>query len=317
MSRYEAIAKAKVVGETRELVPEINGPMRVIKKVFAPQSWFDSTLLQKAIAAQDPNTLIVPSTKVEDQQPGYGLALSPTSETPLAVQFKASARSGSGHSIILRPGDVWRPQGRPDGKPGSFTGFDFGVPFGWLGGGLAHLAVLQSPDADVSWHGQKEVVFHRTRMQIADPTTINADAPKNWPMRFPWSQAIQGTNSIKQQAAPIIAIEPTRTLLRIRLNSLAAPATMRMLFQGTQDFDLDSAGAAQLNTGVSFFDVVWPSFTQTVLGGGNLATHYPVIEIDLPESKLGADDGGVQLIQQDGGSSLIGAYVDIVRYGRL
>jgi hypothetical protein len=44
-------------------------------------------------------------------------------------------------------------------------------------------------------------------------------------------------------------------------------------------------------------------------------TSYPVGEFSGAVARLGADDGGMQLTSVD--ASLLGAYVDIVRLGRL
>jgi len=181
---------------------------------------------------------------------------------------------------------------------------------------MATLLVFQSPDADVGWVGSAEVVFHRTRLFVYSAAGLTAAgaAPKNWPLRFPWPQAARG-NGYPQSGQPSISIgDPTRVELRLRSASLAAPATMRMLFHESNDFGLDSAGTV-IATDVGFIEHTWPAYVASGVVG-NLATQLPVMELTGgPANRLACDDGGVAL--QDMGATLAGLFVDVTRYGRI
>lgn len=312
-SRFAATAAGTAPAQVKSINPETAGPVQQISKLFKFQSYFDSTLLQTAILEQSRNEPIVASTAVESQIPGYAIGLHPSSETPVAVQFKVGAQSASSQAIVLTPGQVVRPHGLPrDMKSGVFSGFRWGLPFGWLGGGVATLVVFQTPDSDVSWAGDPEVIYHRQRMQIVNAAGFPTNAPKNWPNRFPWTQARFGASSISQQGQAQIAVTPTRVMMRLRSASLAAPAVMRIVLHETTAFDLDSAGAVVAGV-AGFLEQTWGSYA--VAGGaGNLSTQYPYINI-ADAALLGADDGGVTL--QDMTGTLVNLYVDVVRYGRL
>src|SRR5574342_256138 len=314
---FTEVARSNREVEIRSAVPETNAPVQQISRVFTFQSYFDNTLLERAILSQRPNNPIVDSTLRAEQIPGYSIGLHPSSQTPVAIEFTIGGQPSTSQAIVLRPGQIVRPHGLPRGvAKGAFSGFNWGLPFGWLGGGLATLLVFQTPDADVAWIGNAEVIFQRARYQILTPAALPANARKNWPLRFPWTQALMGSAAIPQQGIASISIsDPTRIIMRLRLASLANPALMRIVFQETNDFDLDSAGAV-IATPVSFVEHVWPAYPVSG-GGGNLGTQYPLAELTLgPTSRLAADDGGIQLMDLSGGS-LSEAYVDIVRYGRI
>jgi hypothetical protein len=313
---YAADATAQAVPNVKPVIPETLSPAQQISRSFRFQSYFDDALLENALLDQRPNEVIVASTRKEEQIPGYAIGLHPSSQTPVALQFKIGGTFDSGHALVLKPGEVVRPLGLPRGIiTAAFSGFAWGIPFGWLGGGLATLLVFQSPDADVSWSGNPEVIFHRQRMQVVAPGALPAAASFNWPTRFPWVRAMRGTgaSAASQAGQPQIAVEPTRTIMRLRMTTLAAPADMRVLLQGSNDFDLDSAGAV-ITTPVGFIDVTWGSFAGSG-GAGDLATQYPYQELTGLIPRLSADDGGIQLVDLAG--TLAGEFVDVVRYGRL
>ena len=271
---FEQVARGERSPEVRPLMPDSASPAQQISRVFTQQSYFDDALLEKAILAQKRNEPIVQSTFKEEQIPGYAIGLAPWSQTVVAIQFKIGGQPTSSQALVLKPGQIVRPHGLPRGMAsGSFSGFAWGLPFGWLGGGLATIIVFQTPDADASWPGDSEVVFHRTRMRIKAPAAAPTNALKNWPLRFPWTQALQGANSVPQQGQPAVAItQPTQVLMRLRLTTLAAPATMRIIAHESNDFDLDSAGAV-ITSPSGFIDFTWPSFAAAGIGAGNLITH--------------------------------------------
>jgi hypothetical protein len=313
----------------QQLLPNTSSPIIPVNKIFQFQSDFDSTNLEKAIQNQGQGAPIVPSTLTPQQIPGYALGLHPSSQTPVAVQFQAGKHAGSTATYYLKPGQIIRPAG----LLGSFPGFKWGLPFGWLGGGHATLVVLTHPDAHLDWHGAGEVIFHRARFQIYTLAQISAanglinNAPNNWPMRFPWTQAQRAAtgiaNPIFQKGNPLLSItDPTRCVLALRgLTTLAAPATMRAVFQGSNDVGLDNTGTVVLdNTGALgpvFEEVIWPQWA-AIGTSGNLFSQVPALILDKNSlfNRLAADDGGLALIDNSGGA-LANGYVDIVRYGKL
>ena len=314
MSAFSELAKGKSVATQFTILPDTRSPGVAVSALFKFQSYFDDVLLEKALLIQSKNEPIVDSTLKQEQIAGYTVGLHPSSQTPIAFQPLVGGQPASPQAVILRPGQVYRPYGRPGDRSGNFSGFRWGLPFGWLGGGLATLYVLPSPDAKVYWAGDStEVIFQRQRMQIADGGALPADAPKNWPLRFPWTQAFRGPTVISQQGQAIIAIaNPTRIEMSLRLAALVAPADMRLIFQGTNDFDLDAAGNV-IPTPCRFLDHTWGTYAS--IGAGNLGIQFPVNERNGEFARLAADDGGVQLASTD--PVLIGQFVDVVRYGKL
>ena len=118
-------------------------------RVFPYQSYFDAVLLEAAVLAQGTGQLLVDSAAVparDSNTRGFGLGLDPSSETPIAVSFKRYSGSASG-AMLLRPGQIVFPFGREE----AFAGFRWGLPFGWLGGGLAGLTVIQNAKAELAW----------------------------------------------------------------------------------------------------------------------------------------------------------------------
>ncbi len=299
------------------ILPDTSSPGVALTELFAYQSYFDDTLLEKALLIQSQNEPIVGSTLKKANVGGYAFGLHPSSQTPVAIQPIVGGQGASPQAIILKPGQIYRPHGRPGNRAGHFSGFHWGLPFGWLGGGVATLYVFPSPDADVAWPGDAEVLFHRQRMRIVAPAGLAAlaNAKKNWPLRFPWTQALRGSTSISQKGAAIVSIsQPTRVLMSLRLAAMAATGDMRMIIQSDNDMDLDSAGA--VITGLARFDTyTWGTYAANG-GAGNLATNYPVIEYNGPLARMAADDGGVCLVDMSAGT-LTDAYVDVARYGRL
>lgn len=293
---------------------EVNAPAVEITGNFTYQSYFDDTLLQRAILAQPPSDAIVPSTLKSIDLAGYSLGLHPSSETPVTVRFRTGQQQGASSPYRLKPGQVIRPYGRPGDQGGQFSGFDFGIPFGWLGGGTVTLILFRTSDAWVDWPGSlNEYIYHRTRMRIVDSTLMPATPPYNWPMRFPWSQASFGASGLSQRGEPALVVTPTRTFVRLRVSSLAAPVTMRALFTGTNDFAMGPTGSIDL-TDVASYDVIWGTWAQ--LGGGaGPGTQYQTQMLGADWERLSADNGGLILCSDD--ADLIDEYVDIVRYGRL
>jgi hypothetical protein len=307
------------------LVPEIKAPAVEISKIFKFQSYFDSTNLQNATQQQNPNEPIVFSTIDEKTIPGYAVGLHPSSQTPIAIELRVGAQQSSSHAYTLKPGQILRPHGLPKGSPfGGFSGIRWGLPFGWLGGGFAKLLVFSTPDADVLWPGDAEVIFQRQRIKIVGPASVPTLAVAgasnlNWPMRFPWphEMSVQGANTLQQTGLPNLSITtPTKIEMRLRLNPLAAASAMRVLFFQTNDLDAKT-GNTDLGTDVSFQDIVWPAFQNPGAAVGVGAAPFPVMEINSgPIVRIAADDGGIVLMDLTAGGTLTNKFVDVVRYGR-
>lgn len=326
LSRFEAFAQgvntkhANAVGRGltgKSPGGEVDAPAFEVSDVFNYQSYFSDTLLQNAILEQPSNEPIVPSTLKESQVSGYAIGLHPSSETPVAVRLQTGAQQGASQTYRLKPGDVVRAQGSKDGKPASFGGFEYGLPFGWLGGGSAMLIVMRTPDSDVFWTGNPEIIFHRTRLQIyaAGSAPLAADVRLNWPKRFPWPNAEFGANNIKQSGLPAIGVSPTRTAFRLRMTSLANPADMRAVFYGSNDFGWSSAGTATL-TDTVFVDFTWGSYTQVGVAAPP-GPYYPSQITTGQLERFACDNGSVSLIDITGAATLEGQFVDVVRYGTL
>jgi len=310
-SAYNAAALGQISPSVRPLIPEPASPVQQISRVFAYQSYFDNTLLETALLVQKPGEPIVTSTKKEEQIPGYAIALHPSSQTPIALEFKVGAQGSSSQAITLKPGQLVRPHGLlPGVKQGGFSGFAWGLPFGWLGGGLATILVFQTPDAYVHWTEETEVIFHRARFQILAPAGVTDPFRKNWPLRFPWSQALQGATSYNQRGQPVIGVTPTRTLWSLRLETLADPAEMRVYWQGSNDFGIGSTGAI-IAAEASYIAKIWGTRTGLLAG----FAEYEVEEVAGPLARIAADDGGVQMVSDD--ADIQDLFVDVVRYGKL
>lgn len=323
LAKFYAAANGKPVIQEHAMMPDTKTPGVSVTQVFPYQSFFDSGLLQKAILTQSPNQPIVnnPTTPmIKVGLDGYAVGLHPSSQTPIAFQpLGGGGQNASAQAIVLRPGQIYRPHGKPGGGPGHFAGFEWGLPFGWLGGGVATLYVFASPDADVAWPGDAEVIYQRQRMEIygagnAPPAAV----PFNWPQRFPWAHAV-GPNNQTQAGLPTISItQPTRIEMSLVLTSLAAPDTMRMFLWGSNDFAVNGITGVIDTTLTRFIDYTWGSYAAEA-PGSNITTAYPVAELSGEMVRLAADDGGMLLwsLSTNTDQNLSGAFVDVTRYGRI
>ncbi len=290
-------------GTAQSLVPDSSGPVVQLQKVFPYQSYFSSTLLEKAILPQFTNEPIVRASR-DDQigVSGFAAQLHPSSETPVAVQFITGSQQGESATVILKPGQYIRPSN------GSFSGLRWGLPFGWLGGGVATLLVFRAPIAEGNAVPLDEIVFHRARYLIIADANPYTKANPNWPTRFPWPNAVQGAGSTSQAGSPAFQVKPSRVTMSLVLNSLTAPALMRMAFTGTS-FDLQNVDGLTITPLDRCIDVEWPSRPGTSLA-------YPMIDLDNgPIIAMGGDGAKLTLLDLDG--ALAGNYVDCIRWGRM
>ena len=281
----------------------------IIRTVFPIQSFFNNTQLQNALLRQDPNDPIVAGTRNSRQIKGKMVGLHPDSQCPITVRLFARGDSSGADIVVMSPGQVMRV------KAGGFYGIEWGLPFGWLGGGLAQLVFADNEEAYMNWPEKKtEVLLQRQRMQIvadADPSTTPLVSAANWPIRFPWTNAYQFNASglAAQRGSPLFAPEPSRVQMRLRVNNLAAPASMRAIAQGFDDFDLGADGATISFTDFSAADFTWPMASGT-------STPYPVIEM-LDGLLLDGGDQAVVTLTDLGNAALTNQYVDVLRYGRI
>jgi hypothetical protein len=294
----------------------VRGSVASIPRLFQYQSFFDSTALEQAILTQPQGEAIISSTGRDEEIGGYSVTLHPRSETPVAIRFKASSKEGNSYPIILTPGQSIRPFGTR-----AFQGFRWGLPFGWLGGGLATIVVTQDKDLETHFKAEpREMIFHRTRMLVrASAFDFTAFVvPPNWPTRFPWAGAIRaGVSPINQAGASMLSVQPTRTQLRFRQAAQALPCTVRFIFYGSNAFDLNSVGVIDA-TALAYEEVGVPSIAAAGLNG---AAQYPTVEVQSGLlASLGAElaiGGGVAAISMGDGGNIDNTYVDVVRYGTL
>jgi hypothetical protein len=297
--------------------------------IFPLQSYMDAsfeaqTPTAQAVSTQPTNVGFVQGTVQEKQTPGFAVGLAPWSECPVAVRFKASGVAGNSTPLVLRPGETLTPHGGAISAEGdrfiNFSALDFGLPFGWLGGGLATLYIFKTPASIPLWEtDRKELLFHRFRTTIRE-TDLVAPVParKNWPTRFPWAQVFRGVPaamSVDQRGSAVLAVEPTRTLMRLIGNIPAADVTgapFRVVWWSTDDFDTAADGVtipAPAAATTAYWQNSWP-------GDATFVDQNPMVFIPPEFAALASNTWGVT-VEVPAGSPLIGAEVEFVRYGRL
>jgi hypothetical protein len=292
----------------------VYSPCVPLATTFLLQSYLSSTDYEKGILRQNPNELIVSSTLDSPDIIGYGLGLHPSSETPIAVRLKGTKANGPGASsvIILKPGEILRP------SDGPFSGFDWGLPFGWLGGGTANLIVFVTPETYVRWNNdQREVLFHRLRLPIIQPASVPAVASAriNWPLRFPWPNAFSVNTNQPQIGNPAISVNPSRVMIVVRVSAdIASAPTIRFLMNAVDDFAISSTGTVDTTFQV-YFDAIVGTQTAPV-GLAGQTTNYPVLEYNYGPLLRGGNICRVTPVDYVA-ASLTGIELDIFRYGRL
>jgi hypothetical protein len=292
-----------------------DAPVVQIANQFTYQSYFDTALLSRAILEQPQGQQIVPSTLVTQPLSGYAVGLHPSSQCPVAIRFSKGSQAGDSGVVTVKPGQIVRPNGQQfrDGD-GRFSGFQYGLPFGWLGGGNVTLVVFRTSDAKVDWLDRSELIFHRQRALIYAPGDVPASTAlvPNWPTAFPWAQAVSGADAYPQGGLPILSVNPTRIMMKLIDDDLAAPATMRMIFSGSTEFSEDATGVEILTDPVAY-DVTWGTWTSIVTAG--FPTQYQFQFLPEEAFKLGSINGQMILVSED--AAIQNLHVDIVRYGVL
>lgn len=293
---------------------DVDAPAVELSRKFTYQSYFDNVLGPAAVLRQSPNQQIVASTLKKEDLSGYAVALHPSSQAPVAITFRGGQQQGSSATFRLKPGEFLRPFGTPGGQPGKFSGFEWGLPFGWLGGGNVLLLVFRTMDAKAEWTDRSEVVFHRTRIPIVSPAAVPTAPAFNWPTRFPWPHAVFGAEQLTQAGTPVLSVVPTRTMLSLRMSALASSATMRVYFVGSDELAEGPTGAVNLTEAPSY-DVIWGVWSS--IASANFPAQFQFQYLPVELYRLGANDGGVVFVDGSGGLLLSGQFVDVVRYGVL
>jgi len=271
---------------------------------FFFQSYFDSALHEHAILSQSVGNPIVASTRQYAQgMEGEGVALHPASQSPIALKFRGGEADNA--VITLTPGQKVR--------VGTFSEFEWGLPFGWLGGGNVQLFVLHGEKSDVEFSASRSpIIFHRFRCAIV-ATSQTVAAVKNWPGGFPWPNALQGAGNTPQQAATHFNVIKEAVLLRLRVDLTAAipivPATFDLVWRGTTALDLDATDTLGVTDRTTYAVTFMPQ-NHAPTGGEFVVTWLPV-EI----ARLGGDSANLSIVDNTGLYTT--SHVDIVRYGRL
>lgn len=267
---------------------------------FPFQSYLDSGLKQAAILSQSLNDPIVTSTKKTIG--GFGvrqIGLTGASQTPVAV--RVSGGKGETGTFILRPGQHV--------EVGQIDSIDYGLPFGWLGGGISTIVLgPEGANLDLGSSARPEIIFHRFRTGIVASANPLPALVQNWPLQFPWTHAANGNSD--QSGAPVLRVEPTRALLRLR-SQIAVDKVVGVVFRGSREFDESSAGAvgvADLNS--TFVEIAFRASTDPSLA------LYPTASIPDDFLRLACDEGGLTLLDL-GDAALTNVEVDIVRFGRI
>jgi hypothetical protein len=278
---------------------------------FPFQSYFDSTLLQAALLEQQPS-IVSPR---DEQIAGVAAFLHPSSQTPVSIDF---IQAGGG-PIILKPGQLIR--------PGRFGSFSWGLPFGWLGGGLAQLLIAQNMETDLGGSSQAEIIFHRLRIKVIASNAAAVVVTPNWPIRFPWPNALRGTSNTPQGGPAVIGmVTPTKILARLfNVPTLANTARVRLIFVNSDDFDRDATYAIPVAAIGNFpsIDIDWAPWAQSGItlanGVGTVENQLQELDIPTPLVRLGGDACCVLAVDvtPGGGNPLVNQFIDVVRYGLL
>lgn len=319
----------RVPAQQTTIIPDSHAAANQLSRTFEYQSYFDSTLLEKAILTQAPNNPIVQSTKEQQQVSGWAIGNHPDSQTPVAVTFSGDGRQSGSSSHIIPPGAIVRPTGGSANRQGGFQSFQWGLPFGWLGGGTATIVVFQTPTSWANWNVRNQLIFHRFRAEIYAPSDLPLRAaisswPRNWPTRFPSliTRRQESAVTIGQGGAPQIAIsQPGMVELQLH-TTISSTSSMKALFLHTTDFsDEITVLPTPIQIGSVEFEV--PARTSYVYPAG-VYTEYTIFEAPLALSRLGCNgkagssvslNSGVIFVSDD--PQLQGQFMDVVRYGYL
>jgi hypothetical protein len=314
--------------DVQDAIQAAAGNVQVKTFSFPWQSFFDSTQLGQALAIQSSNDPIVALTSQSVPSPGFWVGLHPDSQVPVAIRFKSGAGVTDSSPMTLVPGQVVTPHGCAP-----FSGFDVGLPFGWLGGGAAQIIIGKTPAAQVAWSFSSEVVIQRQRVVIqadgAGPTFS-----LGLPTGFPWKNALRynattPSSPFPQGGSAVVSASPTRTEFKLRLAGggafpLAADALLVMLVKNSQAFDTGPGDPPTLSNDVEAVPILIPKTIGTAPYFPTVGVSFPVTGAQLaaagqgghsPGVLLAGDDATFCILNQSGNAALTGLFVDIVRYG--
>lgn len=315
------------VAPTARVIPDSNAAANQISETFPYQSYYDTTLLEKAVLEQAPNNPIIQSTYRQQQLSGYAIGNHPDSQSPVAVTFEGNGHQAGTATHIIPPGGIVRPTAGTKLGSDSFQSFSWGLPFGWLGGGTITIVVFQTKDSWANWQERNQVLFHRFTAQIKAPADIPAAAsitsqwPRNWPMRFPSLLTRRGASAIPQGGAPQFAIrEPGRVEFNLR-TVVGSDTSFKALFYHTTNFS-DELVATPNPIPITTVNIPVNSNTPTVFPAGyieNMGFLGPPIlsgfGCDGRPGSTASLTGGVLFVSED--PALQGTYVDVARWGYL
>jgi hypothetical protein len=249
---------------------------------------------------QPPGNQVVQTTaKKWSAGRGYGIVNEATSMAPVAITFFGHAATGT---FILRPGEAI--------YPGEFDSFEYGLPFGWAGGGIVMLKVALQKDVRFSIPSARpEIPYWRVILKVEADASPLPVLKRNWPSKFPWEYATGSSAGSNQNGTPSIHVEPTRTLLFLPTAGKAGgivPGTIygaRLFFR--TDTTSDEMGQGNYST-----DVAWaaPALGAIIPG---LVTSIPA-ELDRLDLNL----GGVTITSPDA-TLAVDDWCVAVRYGRI
>lgn|SRR5574341_227466 len=248
---------------------------------------------------QAPGEQIVPSTRdVWSAGKGYGLVNEASSQAPISVRF--FGRSGSA-TFLLRPGESV--------YPGEFDSFEYGLPFGWAGGGVVMLKVAQSPTTKFELTTSRpELIYWRTALKVEADASPLPTLKRNWPTKFPWEHAF-GAGGSNQKGSPAIHVEPARTLLFLPAAGVAAGIAPGGAYNARLFFRTSST-SDEMGQGNYSVDVSW------VAPAGGAIIPGLVTELPAQFDRLDLNLGGVTITSPDA-SLAVADWCVAVRYGRI
>ena len=308
------------------ILPESRSAANQITETFPYQSYFDSTLLWKALLEQPLGQPIIQSTLRQQQASGYAIGNHPDSQAPVAVVFSGEGRQSGSAVHIIPPGGIVRPTSGLVSGDNGFQSFSWGLPFGWLGGGTVTIAVFQTPESWADWTPNNEMIFHRFRAQILAPGSIPAAGsitswPRNWPLRFPALNVQRGSSSIPQGGAPQITISQPGTIEFNLHTTISSPSKITALLYRTTDFS-DEQVATPSPIPLEAIEFTVPGQTTLATPAGyTLRTPFlgpyalARLGCNAKATSVATMLGGVHFVSDD--AQLQGQYMDVVRYGYL
>ena len=162
----------------------MNNPIAQIVATFPAQVVIDPTSTTPPghyFLPQPPGDGVVPLTRKSwSAARGFCILNEPTSQVPVAIEFFGKQ---SAAVFVLRPGEAI--------YPGEFDSFNYGIPFGWAGGGVAMLKIGLGRDVrfDTGGASRPEIVYWRTALKVEADAGPLPTLKRNWPSKFPWEYA--------------------------------------------------------------------------------------------------------------------------------